>query len=155
MNLYKCGFNNYILALSRDISVSTVTSLCAGQLVQFPAGRDFSLHHRFQVTHELLSNGYQGPFCKVKWPEHKADHWLSCNVIKNGWSHTSTPPYVNLAWYLVKHGLLWLLTFVFLTQNIILFLSWFIVLSTDETVQLQMKENLWIWNGLSVLGDVL
>jgi len=34
----------------------------------------------------------------------EADHALPSNVdVKNAWSYTATPPYVLMAWHLVKH----------------------------------------------------
>jgi hypothetical protein len=40
----------------------------------------------------------------VKWPGREADHSPPSSAeIKNAWSYTSTPQYVFMAWYLVKH----------------------------------------------------
>jgi hypothetical protein len=40
----------------------------------------------------------------VKWPGHEADHSIPSRAkVKNVWSHTSTPPYIFLMWYFVKH----------------------------------------------------
>jgi hypothetical protein len=40
----------------------------------------------------------------VKRPEREADHSPPSNAeVKNAWSYTSTPHYVFMAWYLVKH----------------------------------------------------
>jgi len=48
---------------------------------------------RLWGPHSLLSNGYQGLTCGVKWPGHEADHSLPSNAeVKNTWSCTSTPP---------------------------------------------------------------
>jgi hypothetical protein len=41
----------------------------------------------------------------VKRPRREADHSpASTAEVKNAWSYTSTPPYVFMAWYLVKYG---------------------------------------------------
>jgi hypothetical protein len=41
---------------------------------------------------------------EVKWPEREADHSAPSSAeVKNAWSYTSTPQYVFMAWYLVKH----------------------------------------------------
>jgi hypothetical protein len=40
----------------------------------------------------------------VKRPDREADHSPpSSTDVKNAWSYTSTPQYVFMAWYLVKH----------------------------------------------------
>jgi hypothetical protein len=42
---------------------------------------------------------------RLKQPRREADHSpLSSVEVKNAWRHTSTPQYVFMAWYLVKHG---------------------------------------------------
>jgi hypothetical protein len=39
----------------------------------------------------------------VKWPGRKADHSPPSSAdVKNEWSYNSAPPYVFLAWYLIK-----------------------------------------------------
>jgi hypothetical protein len=39
----------------------------------------------------------------IKWPGHEAEHTLPSSAeVKNVWSCISTPPYVFLAWWLVK-----------------------------------------------------
>jgi len=44
------------------------------------------------------------PLWDVMWPGHEADHSPpSITEVKNAWSYTSVPPYVLMAWYLVKH----------------------------------------------------
>jgi hypothetical protein len=52
----------------------------------------------------LLSKGYQGFFLLgVKRPRREADHSPpSSTEVKNAWSYTSNPPYVFMAWCLVK-----------------------------------------------------
>jgi hypothetical protein len=40
----------------------------------------------------------------VKRPRREADHSPPSSAeVKNAWSYTSTPPYVFIAWCLVKH----------------------------------------------------
>jgi hypothetical protein len=40
----------------------------------------------------------------VKRPRREADHSPPSSAeVKNAWSYTSTPPYVFMAWYLLKH----------------------------------------------------
>jgi hypothetical protein len=40
----------------------------------------------------------------VKRPRREADHSPSSNAeVKNAWSYTFTPPYIIMAWCLVKH----------------------------------------------------
>jgi hypothetical protein len=48
----------------------------------------------------------QGSFLGVvKWPGREADNSPpSSTEVKNKWSYISNPPYVFMAWYLVKHG---------------------------------------------------
>jgi len=49
--------------------------------------------------------GAGGSFPGVKRPGLEADHSPPSNAEdKNLWSHTSSLPYVFMAWYLVKHG---------------------------------------------------
>jgi hypothetical protein len=44
------------------------------------------------------------PFLGVKRPGHEADHSPPSSAdVKNAWSYTSTPQYVFMSWYLVKH----------------------------------------------------
>jgi hypothetical protein len=39
----------------------------------------------------------------VKWPDHEYGHSPPSSAeVKNVWSYTSTPPYVYMAWCLVK-----------------------------------------------------
>jgi hypothetical protein len=53
----------------------------------------------------LLSNGYLGtPSPGVKWPGHENDHLPPSRAkVKNAWNYTSTPQYVFMTSYLVKH----------------------------------------------------
>jgi hypothetical protein len=40
----------------------------------------------------------------VKQPGHEADHSPPCSAeVKNVWHYTSTPQYIFMVWYLVKH----------------------------------------------------
>jgi len=42
----------------------------------------------------------------IKRSKREADHSLLCSAeIKNVWSYNSTPPYLFLAWYLIKHSI--------------------------------------------------
>jgi hypothetical protein len=44
------------------------------------------------------------PTLGVKRPKREANHSPPSRAeIKNGWSYTSTPPYVCIAWCLIKH----------------------------------------------------
>jgi hypothetical protein len=53
--------------------------------------------------HNRLCSGYRGIFSGVKLLKRDADHSPPSSVeVKNAWRYTSTPPYVFLAWYLVK-----------------------------------------------------
>jgi hypothetical protein len=52
--------------------------------------------------------GYRGgggaPFCEVKRPGREAGHSPTSSAEgKNAWNYKSTPPYVFMVWYLVKH----------------------------------------------------
>jgi hypothetical protein len=53
----------------------------------------------------LLSSGYQGLFpWGVKRPRREADHSPASSAeVKDAGTYTSTPPYVFMAWCLVKH----------------------------------------------------
>jgi hypothetical protein len=64
----------------------------------------------------LLSSGYRGKGISlgVKRPGRDADNSpLSSAEVKNVWSYTSTPLYVFMAWYWVKHGDKFAFTFTF------------------------------------------
>jgi len=42
----------------------------------------------------------------LKWPRREADHWPPSSAkAKNEWSYTFTPPYIFMAWYLIKQGM--------------------------------------------------
>jgi hypothetical protein len=72
------------------------------------AGIFFSLRHSVQTysgAHPAsypVGTGVLSP--EIKTPEREADHSLpSSDEVKNSWNYTSIPPYVFMAWYLVKH----------------------------------------------------
>jgi hypothetical protein len=79
-----------------------------GSRVRFPAGAEnFSLR---RVRNGSGAHPVSYPMCTrcffpgVKRREREADHSPpSSNEVKNAWSHTSTPPYVFMAWCSVKH----------------------------------------------------
>jgi hypothetical protein len=50
----------------------------------------------------------------VKWPDHEAEHSPPPSAkVNNAWSYASIPPYIFMAWYLVKHRD----KFTFITAN--------------------------------------
>jgi hypothetical protein len=50
--------------------------------------------------------GTRGSSLGVKWPGREADHSLPSDAeVKNAWNYTSIPPYVFMAWFLVKDGI--------------------------------------------------
>jgi len=53
----------------------------------------------------LLSNGkFDVLSLRLKRPGREADHLPPYSVeVKNAWSYTSTPPYIFMAWCLIKH----------------------------------------------------
>jgi hypothetical protein len=53
----------------------------------------------------LYGNMINKPFLsEEKYVQHEADHLLPSSAeVKNTRSYTSTPPYVFMAWYLIKH----------------------------------------------------
>jgi hypothetical protein len=56
----------------------------------------------------------------VKRSECEADHSLSSSTeVRNAWCHTSTPQYVFMAWYLVKHRDKFYIYFVLLSKKFI------------------------------------
>jgi hypothetical protein len=72
--------------------------------------RDFSLRQRVQIgsgAHPVsckMSTGKGAVSSEVKQPGREADHSPSFSAeVKNVWSYTSTPPYVSMAWCLLKH----------------------------------------------------
>jgi hypothetical protein len=65
--------------------------------VRVPPGvGNFSLHHHFQTGSEAHPAFYPGD-TRGSFPGVKAAGGV------NSWSYTSTPPYVFVTWYLVKH----------------------------------------------------
>jgi hypothetical protein len=69
---------------------------------------NFSLLHRVQTdsgshpaSYPMDTGGY---FLEVKQPGREAHRWHPSSAeVKNPCSYTSTPPYIFMAWYLVKH----------------------------------------------------
>jgi hypothetical protein len=52
----------------------------------------------------FLSNDTEDSFWGVKRPGREADHSPQPSAeVKNAWSYISTPEYVFMAWYLIKH----------------------------------------------------
>jgi len=94
--------------IERHIEGCTHAGWTAG--VQFPAEvGNFYPHHRVQTG----SGAHPASYPVVTWlfpsgvkrPGHEADHLPSASaVVKNAWGYTSTPPYVSVTCYLVKHG---------------------------------------------------
>jgi hypothetical protein len=80
-----------------------------GSTVRFPVGPGIFL---FTTMSRLALWPAQPPIqwileavsLGVNWLGHEADHSpLSSAKVKKAWSYTSTPPYVFIAWCLVKH----------------------------------------------------
>jgi hypothetical protein len=70
-------------------------------------GRIFFLHYHVQtdsVSHPAsYPMGTRGPSPGLKQLEREADHLsISSDKVKNAWSFISTPPYVFVAWCLIK-----------------------------------------------------
>jgi len=68
----------------------------------------FSLPHRVQTSYGAHSTSYPvvtgGSFPGIMWPGREADHFRPSNAeVKNAWSYTFTPPYLFMAWCLVKY----------------------------------------------------
>jgi hypothetical protein len=95
---------------SRGSSVNTVTELGAGQ-----SEFDFQQEQGFFLF-TTASRPALGPTQSIKWvrggdpspgikrPEHEANHSPPFSAeVKNGWSFTSTPPYVFTAWCSLTH----------------------------------------------------
>jgi hypothetical protein len=96
---------------SRHSPVSTMTRLRAGRSGFDPRQRQgFSL----LATASSPALGPTQPpiqwvsaalFLGVKRLGHEADRSPPCSTeVKNAWGYTSTPPYVFMAWCLVKHN---------------------------------------------------
>jgi hypothetical protein len=88
-----------------DSSVSIVTRLLAGRPgFDSRQGQGIFVFATAcipgRVPPSLLCNGYRG----VKRPGREANHLPPCSAeVKNVWSYASTPPYVFMAWCLVKY----------------------------------------------------
>jgi hypothetical protein len=106
---HRDNFTSTYCARSRHSSFSIVTGLRAGQprlesrqgLEVFPFATAFrpalrSTQPPIQWVPGALSSG-------VKRPGREADHSPLSNVEVNAWGYTSIPPYVFVAWCLVKH----------------------------------------------------
>jgi hypothetical protein len=79
-----------------------------GSRVRFPVGAgNFSLHRRVQngsgAHPASYPMGTRGSFPEVKRQRPEADHSPPPSAEINEWSYTSIPPYVFMAWCLVKH----------------------------------------------------
>jgi len=101
--------DQYFLTRSWGISLSLLTRRTA--VVQFSAGAAifFSLCnwvHTGYRTHPALSPVGARIFSPgVKWSGHGANHSPPSNAETYTWRYTSTPPYVLMAWCLIKHGI--------------------------------------------------
>jgi hypothetical protein len=92
--------------LRRDSSVGIVTRLRAGR-----SGVDFWHGQFFSTASKLTLGPTRRPIQwvprvlspMVKLAGRKADHSPPFSSELSAWSYTSTPLYVLLAWYLVKH----------------------------------------------------
>jgi hypothetical protein len=98
---------------SRDSSVGTALGYGLddrGSRVRFPTGAgNFSLHHRVQNGSGAHPASYpvvtRGSFAWVKLLNlNLTNHLHIVSRSKNAWSYTFTPPYVFMAWCLVKHS---------------------------------------------------
>jgi hypothetical protein len=64
----------------------------------------------------LLSNGYRGLFLpEVKCPGREADNSSASSAEVKAWGYTSSPQYVFMAWFLVKHRDIFAFTLSLLT----------------------------------------
>jgi hypothetical protein len=74
-----------------------------------------TLLNRVRMNVELDKNinpasypmGTAASFLEEKQPEREADHSPPPTAAVNAWSYTSTPPYVFMAWCLIKQARLW------------------------------------------------
>jgi hypothetical protein len=98
--------------MGRDGSVSIVLGYGLDDRdsrVRFPVGAgNFTLHHRVQNGSGAHPASYPmdtgDSFPGGKAAGHEADQSPPSSAgVKNAWSYTSTPQYVFMAWYLVKH----------------------------------------------------
>jgi len=92
--------------------------------VQFPAGFE-NFYLRQQRPYQLQGptqphNQWvlEVPCSGVKLPGREADHSPQASAkVKNAWSYTCIPPYVFMAWCLVKHREKFTIAFFILVQN--------------------------------------
>jgi len=81
-------------------------SLCCGTYLSTGKNLLLSYHvHTGSETHpascEMVTGGL---FPGLKRQGREADHSRKCSAeVQNLWSYTSTPSYIFMAWYLVKH----------------------------------------------------
>jgi hypothetical protein len=94
-----------------------------------------------QLTPGALSMG-------VKRPEHEADHSPSSSAeVKNAWSYTSTPRYVFIAWWLVKHRdyfTLLYITLLYFTLKILITLTIICILVEKAMLNEQLNKKVMI-----------
>jgi hypothetical protein len=80
---------------------------CWNTWARFPTGaRNFSLRHHVQTDSRAHPAYYPmgtGVSLGVKLPGREANYSPPSSAeVKNAWSYTSTPPYVFMAWCLIK-----------------------------------------------------
>jgi hypothetical protein len=104
---YKQFCANYMHTWSRDHSFSMVTKLWAGRPMILSSisgkGKYFSPQRwdRIWALSRILSHWY--PW-RLSDPGRKAVHLpQSIAEVRNAWCYTFTPPYVFMAWCLIKH----------------------------------------------------
>jgi hypothetical protein len=95
-----------------------VTRLRAERLEHSAGAGNFSLRHRVQPglvpTQPLIQWVSVAISPGIKRPGREADHSPPSSAeVKNACSYTSTPPYVFMAWYFVKHRDSFTFTFTF------------------------------------------
>jgi hypothetical protein len=90
---------------NRGSSVNTVTRLWAGQLgFKSQQGQEISCRPDLGSTQPPIRWVSGALSLGVKRPRREADHSPPSNAeVKNMWSYTSSPLYIFMAWYLVKH----------------------------------------------------
>jgi hypothetical protein len=110
---------------SRDSSVGIALGYGLddqGSRARFPAGAgNFSLQHNVKngsgAHPASYPMGTRGSFSGGKSAGREADHTSISAEVKNVWSYTSTPPYVFVAWCLVKHRDNFAFTFTFYLES--------------------------------------
>jgi len=72
-------------------------------MIEFDSRQGLPLPDRLWDLPSLLSSGNRGFVLGVKRPGREADHLsLSSDEVRNAWTYPSTPPYVFMAWCLIK-----------------------------------------------------